>query len=203
VLVNGVAAPMTFAGPTQINFVVPWGTDTSVAADVQVIKASTGQVLATGPMAMAPVSPGIFELTHGGAVRQAAVINSKDHTVNSSTNPAARGDSIEIYATGLGPVTLTPRDGDVPASLSTTTGNLRVFFGSCPLESCTVSPNEQGNFLIFSGLSPGFPGLYQINMRIPMVTDPNAPALLVITVNSVGSNVASVTGYNTYVYVGK
>jgi uncharacterized protein (TIGR03437 family) len=143
------------------------------------------------------------EHDHGGAVRQAAVINAKDNTVNSSTNPAARGDTISIYATGLGPVTTTPNDGDVPSTLSSATGNLRVFFGSCPLESCILSPNEQGNFLTFAGLSPNYPGLYQVNMRIPMATAPGDPALLVITVNSVGSNVSSVTGYNTYVYVAK
>jgi uncharacterized protein (TIGR03437 family) len=201
VLINDTPAPLTYAGPAQINLVVPWGAPTSGNADFQVIKVSTGQVLAAGVVSMNTASPGIFETTHAGnGNRQAAVIN-QDGTVNSPTNPAPRGTIISVYAMGLGAVTETPPDGGVPKGLSTTTGNVRVGFGGCLLDSCPLVGTEVRDFFQGAFLSPQFPGLYQINMRIPQSTDPTAPAVILVTVDGVPSNVAAQTGYNTVVYV--
>ena len=60
VTVNGTPAPLYYVGPTQINFVVPWNAPTTGTADVQVIKVSTGQLLAASPIPMNTVSPAIF-----------------------------------------------------------------------------------------------------------------------------------------------
>src|SRR5207248_11424129 len=88
VLVNGVPAPLTYVGPGQVNFMVPVNTSTSGPAEIQVLRVSTGQLMAiSGSISMNTVSPGIFEITGTGPERQAAVINGDGVTVNSSTTP--------------------------------------------------------------------------------------------------------------------
>ncbi len=67
VLFNGQPTPLYYVSPTQINFVVPMGKNpgdvpTSGFADLQVVKVSTGQILATGQVPMNVASPGIIRL---------------------------------------------------------------------------------------------------------------------------------------------
>jgi uncharacterized protein (TIGR03437 family) len=202
VLVNGTPAPLYYVGPGQINFVVPWNAPTSGTSDVQVIKVSTGQVLAAGILAMDVVSPGIIETSGSGANRQAAVINVKDGTVNSPTNPVARGDYISIYATGQGLVSNPPADGDVPSSLTSTPYTPRVGIGACFVDSCPPATGETvpSDPVQFSGLSPQFPGVWQINVRVPGITDTTAAVPLVVQVNSIGS-ILPTAGYKTVIYV--
>ena len=105
----------------------------------------------------------------------------QDGTVNDATHPVKRGDYISIYATGQGLVSSPPADGDIPRNgLVSSQGGLRVFIGSdftdqVPLQG-TEQRNANGdvNFIAFSGLSPSFPGMWQINVRIPMATAPGA-----------------------------
>jgi len=66
-----------------------------------------------------------------------AIALNQDGTFNSAANPAARGDVIALFATG---------DGGLPPKL---------LIGGYTCD------------LVYAGLSPGFPGLLQVNARIP------------------------------------
>ena len=122
--------------------------------------------------------------------------------MNSPTNPVSRGDYISIYATGQGFLSEHPADGDIPANLVSTPFTPRIGIGACFVDTClpatgeTVPPNP----VQFSGLSPQFPGVWQINVRVPMITDVTAPLPLVISVNSIGS-ILPTSGYRTVIYV--
>jgi hypothetical protein len=96
-----------------------------------------------------------------------------------------------------------PADGDVPANLTETSYVPRIFIGACFVDSCTPLQGETvpPNPVQFSGLSPQFPGLWQINVRIPMVTEANAAAAISVAVNSIFSNDSRVTGFTTVIYV--
>ena len=63
-------------------------------------------------------------------------------------------------------------------------------------------PNVDTNFIQFSGLSPNYPGLWQINLRIPMATAPGGPAVVQIYLDSFASNDINQTGYRTVLYIG-
>jgi uncharacterized protein (TIGR03437 family) len=67
-----------------------------------------------------------------------------------SQRPAAAGEILEIYATGLGRVRLNPATG-----LAETVQPAAAAIGGAP---ATV---------VFSGLAPGWTGLYQINVQVP------------------------------------
>jgi uncharacterized protein (TIGR03437 family) len=95
---------------------------------------------------LATYSPGIFAVTD--AVTGAAI---------SAADPAKRSQFITIWANALGPVG-TPQSSGEPASsteLVRTNSEPAVTIGG------VTAPVQ------FSGLAPGFVGLYQVNVTVP------------------------------------
>ena len=84
------------------------------------------------------VQPGIFS----GAVVHA------DSGLSALTTPVRAGEFISIYCTGLGPTRIS-------RGLSLTTVTPTVYLGAT-----AVTPS-------YSGLAPGFVGLYQVNVQVP------------------------------------
>jgi len=86
-----------------------------------------------------------------------AAVNATQGNIISSSLPVHAGDVIELYANGMGPVNNPPASGS-PA-------------GSSPLSKTTTQPvvmiGGQPAAVSFSGLAPGFPGLYQLNVTVP------------------------------------
>jgi uncharacterized protein (TIGR03437 family) len=113
VLLNDRAVPLYFVSPGQINYLVPYDLPPSGTVEVQVVRKSTGQVLASGNIVMAPVSPALF--VQGGFPQGALAALNQDGTVNSPANPAARGEVITLFGTGLGEVTSRPAEGAAPS----------------------------------------------------------------------------------------
>jgi uncharacterized protein (TIGR03437 family) len=121
--------------------------------------------------------------------------------VNSATTPAKRGEVISIYATGQGAVPNAPADGDIPHGLVPTPYTPRILIGDF-VDTITLQPNDppDRSFVKFSGLSPNFPGVWQINVQIPYGVAPGQQ-VLAIQANSVLSYDFNVTGYRTVIYV--
>ena len=88
--------------------------------------------------------------------------------ISAVSDPVAAGDYIEIYCTGLGATRLA-------GGLQVTTATPTVYIGPMALTP------------IYSGLAPGFPGLYQINVRVPPGI-PSGLQPLVLTINQTHSN---------------
>src|SRR5690606_12672196 len=81
----------------------------------------------------------------------------QEYRVISAEHPASSGQVVQLFANGLGPVTNQPESGEV--ALGTTLSHTRAI----PV----VTTGDQPAEVIFSGLAPGFAGLYQVNIRIP------------------------------------
>lgn len=195
VMFNGAAAPLYFVSPGQVNFFVPMSAPVTGTADVEVVQVSTGQVLGAASVAMNQVSPAIFCNASGGCLLnggfyQAAVLN-QDSSVNSATNPAARGSIIQIFCTGQGALNNPPADGAAAVGTSSTTPQTpRVAIGSNFVDSVPTLPGDptNGQWVTYSGLAPGFAGLWQINVYVPMATVPGAQVPIAIQYNGVGSH---------------
>jgi len=170
-LLNGLASPLFYVGTSQINFVVPWKAPTSGTAQLQVVQRSTGLILGSGTVYMNTVAPAMFTANSNG-VGQIAALNHADGTVNSPSNPVARGAYIELYGTGQGAaVSEEPADGALPSGLVSTPATPQVFIGGSQVPSGDIQ---------FSGLAPCCVGLWQINVQIPESTAPgNQVSLLV------------------------
>jgi uncharacterized protein (TIGR03437 family) len=110
-----------------------------------------GADLAAGASQVASGAPGLFCDTLSLA-RSGAVLD-EDGRLVSDTSPAQRGHVIQIYGTGQGATIPGVEDG--AAGLATSSLVPRVFFGAEPAE------------VLYSGLQPSFPGLWQINARVP------------------------------------
>jgi len=180
VLVNDVPTPLFYVSPGQINFLVPMNIPTSGTAEFQVVKASAGQVLASGSANLDRVAPALFA-ANGSGTGQLAAIN-EDGTVNSPTSMISRGKVITLYGTGPGFVTGAPPDG-TPASGALKTDaqppNVRVLIGTDFVPDANIE---------YSGLAPGFPGLWQINVKIPDTVLPNPATVVLVQIYSINSN---------------
>ena len=150
---DATEAPLFFASTGQVNFQVPWElagqTQTTIAA------AFNGQIGAAQTLSLAPFAPGIFSMSSQGN-GQGAILDASYHLVDSS-NPAAAGSTVLIFCTGLGAVTNQPPTGspagDTPLSETAITPTVTI--GGAPAQ------------VTFSGLAPGYAGLYQVNVQVP------------------------------------
>ena len=145
-------ARLVYVSPGQINIQVPWELQGQTSAQVKVIidQFIFGNVV-TVPLADA--APAFFEIATGIA----AALDGK-YAVVTSANPVTRGQIVQLYMNGLGPLDHQPATGD-PASgvtLATTKITPKVTIGG------------QDAPVQFSGLAPGFPGLYQVNVTVPL-----------------------------------
>jgi uncharacterized protein (TIGR03437 family) len=75
-----------------------------------------------------------------------------------------RGEYISIFATGLGPVQNQPVDGEPPSGNAVTTLTPLVSFGCLGTDGSVLQCGVPAQF---SGLAPGFVGLYQVNVQVP------------------------------------
>jgi len=173
VTVNGVSAPILFVSPGQINFQVPWGTQTGTAT-VAVSYAGGGSNTLSVPVVSA--APGLF-VSSGSVVAQ----NYPDYSLNSNSNPIAQGGIIIAYLTGVGPVL--PSIADGIATPSTTVYN------SNPMCSATLGGTTA--VVQFSGLTPGYVGLAQANIQVPSGIASGSNQLIV-TCNGQASNSAAI-----------
>jgi uncharacterized protein (TIGR03437 family) len=154
-------------------------------ADIQVIRASTGQILADGSVPMSSAAPGILQAVYTGQLRQAALLN-QDGTPNSPTNQAARGSVIQIFVTGSGFIPGAPPDGVQAQSPVSTPNTPDVIIGACRVDD-SASTMETGEHVKYSGVS-SFPGVWQIDVQIPMNTAPASLVPLLVGMNGIYSS---------------
>ena len=174
VTINGVAAPLFYVSPGQINAQVPYETPVGEAVVVVV----TGGVATPGaPLNISATAPGVLQFGAGRAV----VIN-PDGQVNNTGVGAKAGQSVVVYLVGQGAV--------IGGAVATGAAS-----SSAPLlntkAATTASVGGQDAPILFSGLTPGGVGLMQVNLTIPTVRAGDYP--LVVTVGGVSSNALTVT----------
>jgi uncharacterized protein (TIGR03437 family) len=164
---NTFNAPLVYVAPTdpahgvisQINAQVPWNlVPNGTTATVSVIVSHDGLSSAPASVTVGPFSPGIFAA--GGR----AIAVNLDGTLawpsgsvpGTVTHPAKPGDVVILYVTGLGAVDSPIADG--AASLDKLRNTLVkpvVLVGGLSAE------------VAFSGLTPQYPGVNQLNIVIP------------------------------------
>ncbi|MCX6611387.1 MAG: hypothetical protein NTW74_11120, partial [Acidobacteria bacterium] len=176
-LVNDKPAPLFFVSPGQINYQVPWGTPPGTNADITIVKKSTGQVLASSLTPVTQVSPGFFTATANGRGQISAL--NEDNTVNSITNPISRGKVIQLYGTGVGVVSNQPGDGQPSPSSPLAVGEKP----DVVINGRAVAAAD----VLYSGLGPGYVGLWQLNVKIPDSVPPGNSISVVVLLRSVAS----------------
>ena len=169
---GGEQAPLTLKSVFQLNGQVP--ADLAPGSYPVTIQSAWGS--ATQSVNVSLTAPGIFvvssETTPSGNRTVGAVIN-QDGTLNDLGTPAHRGDVLTVYCTGLGAV-------QQQDSLYVTVNPVTV------LLNATELPVQ------YAGLTPGFIGLYQVNVPIPGGTAPGSSLSLTIKAGGVVSSTVNV-----------
>jgi uncharacterized protein (TIGR03437 family) len=159
VMFDGIPANIYYASPTQINFLVP----SNLIATRYEIRVTMNAL--NGPavrLQLAEAAPGLFQLDP-----EFVVATRPDGSVITPDNPAAPGDVIVLYATGLGRTSPRAETGQIATTAARVTSrDFRLL-----LEGIDVEPTRA----FYVGLTPGFAGLYQINLTLPENLFSNPP----------------------------
>lgn len=181
VLFNGVPVPVFQELPDRVAFQVPGDAPTSGTADVQIVRTSTNEVLATATFTLQSADPALFTTNQQGT-GQLAAINDEDKQANSPANRVSRGKIISLFGTGLGRVAGQPPDGQGAS-------------GPTPapeLPKVALSPGPAGflpdSNIQYFGLAPGLPGLFQLNLLIPDSVPPSPAVSLALFYKDFASN---------------
>jgi uncharacterized protein (TIGR03437 family) len=164
VTVNSIPAPLYYALPFQVAFQVPMETKPGLAL-VQV-KRSDGTVSNTASVNVVDRAPRLLLL---GSTGYGAIVNLDGSLPMGSgtygsfaTHPAKAGDYLTIYAIGLGSTDPSVATG-APAPSAEPFARLT----TVPVVNFSIGITNANSTPIFSGLSPTYAGLYQINVQIP------------------------------------
>jgi len=152
--VNGVALPMLFVSPGQINAQLPF---TAEGRAVLVLR-TPGGVSDNFNFTVLPAAPSVFRSGQAGPETNIpTVLRARSGELVTPSNPIHPGDQIVIYATGLGR-TEPAAEAGVPAP-------------SDPLPKAIIEPEVTlGGVplaVLYAGLAPGQIGVYQINVAVP------------------------------------
>lgn len=167
--VNGVRAPVTYAGLNQINAIIPFSAD--LRGPVTLELRSQGRLVAQVSLPGAAAAPAIFSQNQSG-VGPGAILN-QDFTVNSFANPAAPGSILMVFGTGFGTLDRAPVDGEIATEPVPTAIPVTATIAGLPAE------------VTYSGSAPTLiAGITQINVRIPQEAPPNPAAPIVLNSGS-------------------
>jgi uncharacterized protein (TIGR03437 family) len=168
---NGVSAPLYFVSDGQVNAQMPWS---MTAGTATIVVTKGGVQSAPVSVSIANVAPGVFSTPAGAGY---AIAINADGTLAAPagaipgliTHPAHAGDTLVVYATGLGAVS--PADANGAASLDA-------------LRTALITPGVtiggKSAAVAFAGLTPQFPAINQLNVVVPSgVTGNSLPLQLI------------------------
>lgn len=152
VLIGGQPAPLIYAARNQVSAVVPYGVagQANVPVSVEYQGRETNRVF----LAVTDAAPAVFSANSSG--KGAGAILNQDYSVNSAANPAERGSTVILYATGAGQTDPPSADGEVTRGARNQALPIRVRIG------------DQDAPFHYAGAAPDFvAGVMQINVVVP------------------------------------
>ncbi len=168
VMINGVAAPLWYVSPGQLNVQIPY--ETPINTSVTLTVSNNNQSVSASIVAAA-AAPGIFTDTQGDPV---------------PFSSAAPGQILTMYVTGVGAVSPAVIDGTAPAD--GTPLNLL----PQPAQNTSVTIAGVNAPIEFIGIPWGLVGVLQINYQVPARV-PIGPQPVVFTVGNLSSKAAMLT----------
>jgi len=176
--INGVPAPLYFVSADQMNVQIPYEVPANSTATLRIENGAS----VFFPFTVSTTAPAIFTTNEEGT-GQGSILDNVTYQLVDAQHPATPGTTyIQIYCIGLGAVSNQPADGAAALSspLSQTTTTPQVTIGGI-----AVTPQ-------FSGLAPGFVGLYQVNALVPTGVTASPAVEVTITIGGVTSNTVTI-----------
>lgn len=170
VSINGTPAPLSFSSSFEVQVQAPFDLTPGSIATLQ---------LMFNNQSTPPISLGVQNAVPGVYVRGATGTGqidaaNQDGSANSKEHPAPKGSVIVIYASGLGVVY-----PSIPAGMVPPVSPLSVIAGGVGASVGGVGATVQ-----FAGLAPLIPGVYQLNIEVPLTARSGTQELLIANGNS-------------------
>jgi uncharacterized protein (TIGR03437 family) len=160
---NGIPAGLYFVSAGQVNAQLPWNVLPANASSgtVNAIVTKKGVASAAAAVPINSFSPGLFSIPPGAGY---AIAINPDGSIAAPagaipgfpTRPAKVGDAVILLANGLGPVDIPVANGAASLDQIRRTTTIP-----------TVLIGGQAAQVLFSGLTPQFPGINQVNVVVP------------------------------------
>jgi len=158
VYINATLVPLYYVSPTQINFLVPTELQTGDMDFFTTHDGLAGPHLTitlhdAGP-ALFPWGAGMIASTHA------------DGSIITQDHPAHPGETVVLYGTGLGKTEPELQTGliSMVAAQIQLLKDFSVLVAGTALDSHSIQ---------YAGLTPGIPGLYQVNLVLPKELAPD------------------------------
>ncbi len=171
---DGIPAPLIYSSSGQTAAIVPY----ALAGKIQTQMVVTYQGNASAPVTLpvAASAPGLFSANGSGTGNGA--ISNQDGSVNSPSNPAARGSVVVLYGTGEGQTTPSGVDGRIANAIYPK-----------PVLPVKVSIGgvDATSGVLYAGAVPTLvAGVFQINVTVP-TSVPAGAVPVVVTIGSASS----------------
>jgi uncharacterized protein (TIGR03437 family) len=173
----GVPMPLLYASAGQINALIPAGLTSTTCPLVVTTGATSSTPVQSAPvqLTVTELQPGIYTVNESGS-GAGIVTEALNGQLNSTSNPAHAGDFLVLYCTGLGSVqSQTGQPGPAVGSQAPTT---TLYYTTATV---TATIGGVSTPVLFSGLTPTFAGLYQVNIQVPAGITPGNAVPVVIT----------------------
>lgn len=162
-------APLFFVSPTQVNFQIPSTTPIRDRVPVQVIRNCGDAEIRSNVewINVRSVSPELFHFQVSGVgwshIAAADAISGKllgppDLLPGLELTPAKPGGLVTVYGTGFGETAPSLASGHIAPVPAQTVAPTEVWLGDQKLT---------GENILYAGVTPNNPGLYQLNFRVP------------------------------------
>jgi uncharacterized protein (TIGR03437 family) len=168
VLLAGKAMPLISVSEDRIIAQVPYEIGFNTSQQLVVRNGTTQSAPQMVPVA--PAQPAVFTVNQQGTGQAVATVGNSA-TLADANHPVKAGDVIVIYCAGLGAVTPPVASGAAaPVNPLSRTATPAVTVGGQPA------------LVQFSGLTPGYAGLYQINAVVPAGVTAGDEVPVVVTI---------------------
>lgn len=180
VMFDNTPAPILYAGPNQLNVIVPYEVAGRVQTNVTVVR--DGMTSSIIQQVVAATAPGIF--TQDASGKGAGSVLNQDYSVNKSGNPAPAGSVIAIYATGEGQL----NPGGVTGSVTSGTPPFPKPVAGVTVNFMVQQPNGNTTLIpatvVYAGEAPTLvSGVLQVNVIVPS-TVPSGAQKVILTVGN-------------------
>ena len=152
VYLDGWPAYLYFVSPLQINFLIPSSLLPGVFQFWVDRQGTRGPIVT---VTLQNAAPAMFQYPAG-----TAIATHVDGSLVSSGAPAAAGEIVTLWATGLGNTIPVLQDGVLPEAIQWLS-QLNQF--AVQINGEALDPTA----ILYAGVAPGYAGLYQVNVRLP------------------------------------
>jgi uncharacterized protein (TIGR03437 family) len=182
VTLGGEILRLQFVSAGQINVLIPYDVPINTTQQLQVTQNGLASLSQT--VFVAAAQPAVFTQDQSGSGAGVIVVIQPDGSefLVTPSAPATVGDALAIYCAGLGAVSpAVPAGTAAPlSSLTKATNPVTVTIGGQPAQ------------VLFAGLTPGFSGLYQINVVVPAGVSAGSSVPVLVTAAGVSSTAVTI-----------